>query len=184
MQHSLLMWLLRARGCAPTYPQVTVVSLANKEDTGLLLAGLKIQELWEYPPRHCPHVSPGLVSPRDWRLREILTRLQKNCNAQTALKAALLRKTENCTFLIILGCGLGPESREQALGNEYHNQIDGLLHYWHNWIIHSLNPTNLNLLCLQKRVDWGWGTIDNIQSLPNLTCIWHHPRYFIASFCF
>ncbi len=44
-------------------------------------------------------------------------------------KASLLGKTENCTFLIIQGCRLSPESREQALGNEYHNQIDGLPHF-------------------------------------------------------
>ena len=113
---------------------------------------ISASSLSPWKPR--PGVAPGLeIAPN---IDKIAEKLQRSNSFE-----GCLRKTENCTFLIIPGCGLGPESREQALGNEYHNQIDGLLHYWHNWIIHSVNPTNLNLLCLQKRVDLRVG--DNIK---------------------
>ena len=65
-----------------------------------------------------------------------------------------------------------------ALGNEYHNQIDGphttdVIELY----IHSVQQ--LQPFMFAKKREGG----DNI-SVPNLTCIWHRPGYFIASFCF
>ena len=57
-----------------------------------------------------------LVSPRAGRLEKI-------CTTQLSSTSSLLReKNENCTFLIILGAS---EVLVVAVGNEYHNQIDG-----------------------------------------------------------
>ena len=136
MPHSPLMWSSRARVCAPTFPQVNMYLSSH-------------WSIWRTSasdwPASSQNIRPVIVPmvscvARGWEIARNIDKIAQNLHTQNSSEGCL-GKTENCTFLIIRGCGLSPESREQALGNEYHNQIDGLPHYWHNWIIHSLSPT-------------------------------------------